>query len=242
MPTPRRKGFSWYAYNLFRAWLAPRSQSDEAVVLKRLAADGPKTFVEFGFHPGEYNCIALTDFQGLLIDGDGDTVRLARLALPRRIRVEHAFLTREDTALITGAFERTGVLSIDIDGNDYWMAEALWPLRPGVVSIEYNSTFGLRPITVPYDPAFERHAKHASGWYHGASLTALCKLAARHDYKLAEVSAGGMNAFFVPQARGDLAALDPAAAFRENTLRRQWSGRTQAEQWAQISHLPYVEV
>jgi hypothetical protein len=36
----------------------------------------------------------------------------------------------------------------------------------------------LQALSVPYDPTFDRHEKHPSGWYYGASLTAVAKLCA----------------------------------------------------------------
>lgn len=76
------------------------------------------------------------------------------------------------------------MLSVDVDGNDYWFLKALLPARPAVVVVEYNASFGLNPVTVPYEPAFDRMAKHDSGWYHGASITALTKLCKTHGYKM----------------------------------------------------------
>ena len=152
-----------YWYHRFKKMRGAGGQSDEAVILRRLAVDCPKTFVEFGFHPTEYNCSGLADFSGLLLDGDGETVRLARRLLPDRIEVRERFITRETLPEIASHFPGLGVLSVDVDGNDYWFLEALLAARPHVVAVEYNASFGLEPITVPYDPAFERHQKHASG-------------------------------------------------------------------------------
>jgi hypothetical protein len=83
-----------------------------------------------------------------------------------------------------------------------------------LTSVEYNSTFGLEPITVPYDSHFNRHEKHPRGWYHGAALVALAKLCAAHDYGLAAVSDAGANPFFTEG--GNLA---PKTAWKLNTLR-----------------------
>jgi len=232
----------WYAYYRAKAFCFANSQSDESAILRSLAVNCPKTFVEFGFHPNEYNCIGLADFDGLLIDGDSSTVSLARRVLPRRIQVENVFLTRDNAERTCNRFKNIGVLSIDIDGNDYWMAETLLPLRPAILAIEYNASFGTRPITVPYDPEFERHAKHPSGWYHGASLEALARLCRRWEYKLVAVSSGGLNAFFAPGSRADLLALDPSTAYRENLLRNRWSGKTASEQWETIKGMPYIDV
>jgi hypothetical protein len=136
------------------------------------------------------------------------------------------------------------VLSIDVDGNDYWFLDALLPLQPKLIVVEYNASFGLRPITIPYDPAFDRHQKHGSGWYHGASLTALCSLTERHEYALVAVSDAGGNAFFMKrdQSIPSFPPLDAHAAYRESRLRNQWSGTTAAQQWAMIEHMAYVQV
>jgi hypothetical protein len=229
-----------YLYHRLKAAIGGKSQSDESAILVRLTHDCPKTFVEFGFHPTEYNCTGLKDFSGLLIDGDPDIVKLAQAILPRSVRTKHAFLTLENLAEIIDVSE-IGALSIDVDGNDYWFLEALVPRHPHVICVEYNASLGLRPLTVPYDAAFERHAKHPSGWYHGASLTALTNLCASQGMKLVAIAAEGTNAFF---ARNEHAtpALDPGRAYRENALRNRWSKTTAAEQWEAIQHLPFIDV
>jgi hypothetical protein len=134
-----------------------------------------------------------------------------------------------------------GVLSIDVDGNDYWFLRELLAARPHVIAIEYNASLGAAPLTVPYDPEFERHAKHPSGWYHGASLAAMAKLCQGHDFKLVAIARAGGNAFFV-RASNSLPALDPSTAYRENMLRNRLSGTTAAQQWSRIQHMPFVEV
>lgn len=215
-------------------------QSDEAQILRRLAdaSDAPRTFIEFGFHPAEFNCAALvTDHAGLLIDGDAHQVADARRSLPASIQVEQRFLTLDNLDLVRDAFPRLGVLSIDVDGNDYWFLDALIALAPAIIAVEYNASFIGHSVTVPYDPVFDRHAKHSSGWYHGASLAALRTLAARHGYGLAAIADGGGNAFFTRDG-----TLDPTTAWRSTTLRDKSSGRTATEQWATIEGLPFVQV
>lgn len=230
-----------YLYNRLKMLRRRGGQSDEADILKRLAGSCPRTFTEFGFHPTEFNCIALDDWAGLLIDGDVGTVELARALLPKRIHVEHRFLTLENLDSVATYHSELGVLSIDVDGNDYWFLEALLPRRPHVVCVEYNASFGQEAITVPYDPAFDRHAKDPSGWYHGASLLAVSRLCARSGFKLVAVSKAGGNAFFVRE-ESESPALSSTAAYRESTLRNNWSHTTAADQWARIRHLPFVTV
>ncbi len=230
-----------YLYHRIKALRGGASQSDEAGILVGLARSCPKTFVEFGFHPTEYNCIGLADFSGLLIDGDPGTVRLARAILPKRIQVREQFITLENLNSVASYHPELGVLSIDVDGNDYWLLEGLLPTRPHVIAAEYNASFLSSSLTVPYDPKFERHHKHPSGWYHGASLSALVRLCDKHGFKLVAVAEAGANAFFVRQ-ENPLPTIDPTIAYRENRLRNQWSNTTAKEQWSQIRHLPFIEV
>ena len=231
------------------------SQSNEADILDRLLAvvDTPATFCEFGFHLAEFNAgrLLLRGWRGLLIDSDVCAMATAHEFLVRHPQLPTtalcAFLDRDNARpLIEKHFSGAplGVLSVDVDGNDYWLFAELLPLRPAIVVMEYNATFGLRPVTVPYDPAFERHQKHPSGWYHGASITALHALGARQGYSLVAVSDSGINLFFVKDALvpATMPRLEPAAAYRENQLRNLWSKKTAAEQWAAVRHLPLVEV
>jgi hypothetical protein len=225
---------------LYYRVLRAKGQSDEAAILDRLTEYSARTFVEFGFHPAEFNCAALArkpEWQGLLIDGNARQVRDGRALFPERIMVEEAFLTLDNLDLIRSAFPKIGVLSIDVDGNDYWFLKGLIDVSPDVICIEYNSTFGLESITVPYDPSFDRHVKHPSGWYHGASLTALSELCAKSGYGLAAVSNAGGNAFFTRDGM-----LDPARAWKPSLLRQQYSGVPHDEQWLTVKDLPFERV
>lgn len=73
------------------------------------------------------------------------------------------------------------LLSIDIDGNDLWVWEAL-TFRPRVVVIEFNPRWGpAKSRTVPYDPGRLWDGTN----YYGASVLALDRLARKKDYTLA---------------------------------------------------------
>ena len=226
----------YYRFRLARA----AGQSNESQILAKLSKGSPKTFVEFGFHPAEFNCAALarnTDWQGLLIDGSAEQVVDARALLPDRIKIVESFLSLDNLDFIKSAFPRIGVLSIDVDGNDYWFMERLIDANPEVICVEYNASLGLEPITVPYDPAFDRMKKHPTGWYHGASLTALAALAGRYGYGIAAVSEAGANLFFTQTGR-----LDPSAVWSPNRLRDEWSGKSASEQFEAIRDLPFVTI
>jgi hypothetical protein len=232
------------------------SQSNESILVESFANElkVPKTFCEFGFDITEFNCSRLLrqGWRGLLIDGDRQRVQIANRVLRKdpalKIAAECAFLDLDN---LSGTLQRflaqdsLGVLSIDVDGNDYWFLKALLPLQPALIVVEYNASYGLRAISVPYDPVFDRHRKHASGWYHGASLSALCRLAEGQGYALLAVSDSGGNAFFVRRGQvgaASLPALDVQTAYRENLLRNQWSGTNAKQQWATLEHMPYDHV
>lgn len=94
------------------------------------------------------------------------------------------------------------LLSIDIDGNDYWVWNAIVDYHPRVVVIEYNATIPpAESKTIPYDPNYRWDG---STNYFGASLLALTHLGDQKGYTLVGCDASGTNAFFVKQelARG----------------------------------------
>ena len=225
-----------------------KSQSNEAEILARLVGqlDAPRSFLEFGFSPSELNCASLLHTcRGLLVDGDSANVEAARKVMPRKVKALQLCLDLDNLHLLSDRYRtgELGVLSIDVDGNDYWFLQALLPeLQPAIVAVEYNASFGLRPIAVPYDPAFDRHAKHPSGWYHGASLEALTRLCTRSRYRLVAVASGGNNAFYARAELDGLPTLDVADAYREEDLRNEWSGKTAAEQWETVKDLEYVTI
>lgn len=216
---------------------------------------GTGTFVEIGFAPDVCNCLNLAlnrGFTGLFVDGSEAKCRLARDVFAQLGRpdlgVAHAFLT---TADINDVIARHGmkreidILSIDVDGNDYWFWECLHVVNPRIVVIEYNASLGAeRSLTIPYDPGFVRYDKHPSGFYHGASLVALNRLGIRRGYRLVGCETTGVNAFFL---RADLDApgvdtLTPALAFRPHRGRTRYKKVDQAAQFARIAHMPFVDV
>lgn len=204
------------------------SQWGEDGILQHLLAHVPVSnpvFVEFGVHNYlESNTRYLLQrggWSGLVMDGDAGNVRVIRtldLSWRYGLKSRAAFVTRENiNALLReeGLEGDIGLLSVDIDGNDYWVWEAIRSVSPRIVVAEYNSLFGPRAaVTVPYDPAFERHKMHPSGAYFGASLAALRRLALSKGYRFVGVCSAGINAFFVREdCAGALAAPGPGEGF-----------------------------
>jgi hypothetical protein len=165
-------------------------------------------FVEFGvedYRQANTRLLLLQDrWSGLIFDGNAESVARIRSDDAFRWRdltAVHCFITAENiNELLTeqGFCGDLGLLSIDIDGNDYWVWESLTAARAAIVVIEYNYRFGPTDrVCVPYDPSFVRTEAHPSGIYFGASLAALCDLGARKGYAFVGCASGGVNAFFV---------------------------------------------
>ncbi|HEU4687370.1 MAG TPA: hypothetical protein VFS23_03360, partial [Vicinamibacterales bacterium] len=155
-------------------------------------------------------------WSGLMVDGhEGHMVQVGR-RFPT-VKAVAAWVTRENINDLITSNECGGevdLFSLDLDGCDYWIWEAMTACSPRIVILEYNSMFGPdRAVTIPYDPKFDRHRHHTA--YYGASLAALTRLSARKGYRLVAVEPNGVNAFFL---RNDLAphipACEPARAYR----------------------------
>lgn len=224
----------------------PRAQNDEEVVIRRLLHRYriPRTFVEFGFSGWEFNCAALAqDWEGLLLDADAYNIKIAKSIWGENITAKRMWITLEslDEVVRWTGSKALGILSIDVDGNDYWFLQNLIAVRPAIIIAEYNSSFGLMPITVPYDADFDRLEKHPTHTYYGASLSAFDFLARQNGYSLIEIGNAGVNAFFVRDdlLTGDDLVLRPECAFREKMF---LDGSRPSEQWEKIRHLRYVHV
>ena len=170
-----------------------------------------RRFVEFGvedYREANTRFLLLSSgWSGLVLDGDAQNI--ARIQDSRAywhaaLTAELAFITRENiNAVFTehGFTGELGLLSIDIDGNDYWVWEAVEVVQPAVVAVEYNWRFGPdAAVTIPYQPDFDRSTAHPSWLYFGASLAALEALGKRKGYTLVAGSASGVNAFFVRES------------------------------------------
>jgi len=90
-----------------------------------------------------------------------------------------------------------GFLSLDIDGNDYWILKEL-EIEADLVVCEYNPIFGDKfELTIPYEKNFDRSKKHFSKLFFGCSIRALISLMDKKKYCFLGTNTQGMNAFFV---------------------------------------------
>ncbi len=212
-----------------------------------------RTFVEMGVEQGrECNTANLSlnfGWRGILIDADKDWMesaqRFYRAKLGKNVdnvKTVPCFITAKnvnETILQNGISGEIDLLSIDIDGNDYWVLKAINSVNPRVIVAEYNASFGLRPITVKYNPDFH----YKKDLYFGASLLAFAKLAKEKGYILVACDSNGHDAFFVREdaAEGKFTELSPEEAFYPNPHLVETIGSVE-KQFNQIRHLDFEEV
>ena len=217
--------------NEFRAY----SQWGEDGIIQSLIRAlelGRSVFVEFGVETYvESNTRFLLtndNWAGLVIDGSEANIAYIRsdpIYWKHNLKAECSFITRDNiNELIrrNGISGDIGLLSVDIDGNDYWVWQAIDVVDPVIVIVEYNARFGsAATLTVPYDPNFVRSQAHHSTIYYGASLAAFHQLGERKGYSLVGCNSAGNNAFFVRKdcVPASMKVLTPAQAYVSNQFR-----------------------
>lgn len=190
-----------------------------------------KVFVEFGIEnylQSNTRFLVINDnWSGLVIDGgESDIAYLKQdpIYWAHNIKAECKFITKDNIEAIlndNGINRDLGILSIDIDGNDYWIWKSIQSFKPSIVICEYNSIFGPNAkLTTPYRHDFTRYTEHYSGVLYGASIAALNQLAKEKGYSLVAGNKAGNNIFFV---RNDLVSnleiLTPKQAYKKAEFR-----------------------
>jgi hypothetical protein len=218
------------------------------------------SFVELG--TGDYTesntrfLLVNRQWRGFICDGNTRLMKRVRqdtVTWQFGLTVADYFITKSNVNALLQEYGFTGelgLLSIDLDGNDWYIWDALTVVDPAVVVMEYNAVFGdVAAVSVPYDDGFRRFAKEPTGLYWGVSLPALQVLAERKGYAFVGCTSAGNNAYFV---RKDLVDRLPAALrqgrfvdarFRDSRgpdgSLSHLSGRARLEA---IAHMPVVEV
>ena len=240
------------------------SQFGEDGIIQHLVRHIPiphQVFVEFGVEAyAESNTRFLLEnnnWTGLILDGNAGaikSVQQSQLYWRFDLTAVQAFITRENiNELIAsnGVSGDIGLLSVDIDGNDYWVWQAIDVISPRIVIVEYNARFGAgRKVTIPYDPAFAREKAHYSHIYYGASLSALVELARAKGYDFIGCNTGGNDAFFVRRdiRPEGMPVLRPEEGFRDTKAResRDAAGKlnhlSREQELEILQKLPVVEV
>jgi hypothetical protein len=180
-------------------------------------------FVEIGFDYYENNSINFLHKvnKGLFIDGSKDKVlklkSIINLLYPfKNINVLSKLIHKDNLNEIINSYysekEEIDFLSIDVDGNDYYLFENLL-IKPKIICIEYNFWFGSNiKCSIPYDKNF---IWEQGSLYSGASLNALCSLAKTKGYHLITLESHCANAFFIrSDLRHNFDIIDNVTSFK----------------------------
>ncbi|SRR5258706_9641356 len=213
-------------------------------------------FLEIGAADGIENNTAwlavAEKYAGVMIEGSPRLVERAMRSVARlniAIECRNAFVTLENVQdLVSAVIHRDpDVLSLDIDGNDYHIAQALIAhgLRPKIIVVEYNSAFGAdKRMTIEYQPQFAFSRAHPTQLYYGVSIAAWRQLLGSLDYRFATVERNGVNAFFVDPAFFDAGFLDGIVGlpFAENAYQLRKFRRPNEKQFELIKDQRFLYI
>ncbi len=183
-----------FAYNIESQW------GDDGVIeeiFKRIG-EGNKTCVDFGAYDGPHlsNTWNLWNNKGwnaLLIEGNSGRVKSLREYTEgnSKIKIVNAFVTISGENKIDNIVEKNlgsnakiDLMSIDIDGDDYYIMDSIEKFLPRVIVIEFNPTIPAH-IDIVQEP----------GEYFGSSANSINKLATKKGYRLIEII--GTNCYFI---------------------------------------------
>lgn len=166
-----------------------------------------KKFVEIGIQD-YWECntrflLKKRNWNGLIIDMSKDYIQKIKkqdIYWKHNLTAKQVKISKENInkILVDNNFNKNiGLLSLDIDSNDYWVIEAM-NVSPGIIVCEYNGIFGDNyKITVPYKKNFNRTKEHYSNLYYGCSINALISLMYKKGFVFIGTNSAGNNAYFL---------------------------------------------
>lgn len=181
-------------------------------VLRSQLLTSNRYFIEIGSADGIENntawLLVAEKFSGIMIDGNMKLVEQAnRVIVQYSIGAEchNVFITKNNVhdLLKMAVYTDPDVFSLDIDGNDYFIAQRILDIgfRPKIFIVEYNSVFGPeRSMTISYHDEFDYTAAHPTQLYYGVSIAGWKRFFESHGYRFVTVDRNGVNAFFVDPA------------------------------------------
>jgi len=218
------------ALQKFRYSLRGRfSHANEQSILAKyietlLPSDRPRTVVDIGAGNGvrwsNSYALLLAGWKALGVEADAQKFALLSKVYGKfpAAHASNSLASPDNICTLLRNFdieEDFGVLCVDIDGNDYWVLDAiLTKFRPGLVVTEINENIPppLR-FVVKFDPDFQlRHH------FYGYSIAALEDLCQQHNYGILELEYN--NAFLAPRELRGAQFRDAASVYREGYLDR----------------------
>jgi len=168
---------------------------------------GERTFVDIGSNDCiNSNCANLAfhhNWGGIFIDGNTRALSRGSHIYKRHFKKEtgrfsfiHSVVTPSNiNAILKNALAGRGIdlLSIDLDGNDYFLWKSITVVKPRLVLIEVQVEKGDSEFIPSYNNAFEPYEGNQPK---GASPLSMLKLARTKGYRLVAANKGCYNLFF----------------------------------------------
>jgi hypothetical protein len=230
---------------------------EDGIILYVLSTIGFKTrkVVEMCCGTGDEcmatNLILNHGFHGVLFDGDEWNIARANIFFSSKKdclltppHLIHAWITKDNVNHLlrqSGAVGEVDLFSLDMDGNDYYIWEAISEISPRLCIFEtHNIIPDDLSITIPYRPQFSCTEKHGHEQeFRSVSLLAMAKLSEKKGYRLIGAHKHGFNVLFL---RNDV-GLDffPAVSIAE-VHDNLWTRNGQSERWKLVEDMNWVEV
>jgi len=235
------------------------SQNGEDGIIDFLSSNlliSSRTFIEIGTSNGLANNTAylalVKKYCGLMVEGNNLHVKLSSIIynlFNKGVRSLNLFISKDNIRIFLDETVTLSpdVFSIDIDGNDYWVMEALLEnsFRPQIIVVEYNANFGpTRAVTIPYKVDFDYSKAHPSRLYFGVSIAAWIKLLKKYNYEFVTVESNGQNAFFVnnDSMSSEFLSCIEKVEFLDNNIETNMFGKNWHQRSELIADCELVEI
>jgi len=230
-----KETFKEFGFQVFSQW------NEDGIIQYLINAisipEYARTFVEFGVENYEESntkfLLLHDDWSGIIIDSNEKNIAYAKSCSyywKHDITAITAFIDKDNINDLINSIphKEIGLLSIDIDGNDYYIWDALNSIKPYIVICEINPMWGkTMKVTTPYKKNFNRTKEHFSNLYFGASISAMCSLGESKGYSLVAINSAGTNLFFVRNdSIGDFEIYSPSELWKKPKYResRNYAG------------------
>lgn len=225
-------------------------------VLRKNLLSSNRYFIEIGAADGIENntgwLLVAEKYNGLLIDGSAHLVERARRTIVGYsigAECHNMFVTKESVSDIKAMalHHDPDVFSLDIDGNDYHIAQAILDggFRPKIFVVEYNSVYGPeRSMTIEYQPSFVFTKAHPTHLYYGVSISGWRKFFENNGYRFVTVDRNGVNGFFVDPKFFDEFFLDgvQGITFADNQSQYKRFRFSSEKQFALIADQKFISI
>lgn len=197
------------------------------------------------------NLIINHGFEGFLFDGNPVNVANANAFFKSKQdcllfspRIQHAWITKENVNQLLkniGAAGEIDLFSLDIDGNDYWIWEAIDAIQPRVCIFETQNIIPSDlSITIPYSPDF--YCWDKKGYeqdFRSVSLLAMTNLSKKKGYRLIGAHRHGFNAIYM---RNDIGLNEFPEVSVESVHQNHWTKYCQTTIWPHVKHMGWENV